>query len=638
MKVCPSCDNEYLKSSMDRKGEYFLTTPLKNQILEIIESKTFEKYRKIDPKVNDVINSKLYKYLQKKKVIGPNDISLIWNTDGISLFKSSKKSTWSILARIIELPYKISKENIILNAVWHDKRKPIMDMFLKPFSDELIDLYNIGIECKPYGSNDIINIKVHAILCSVDTVARPTIQNLIQFNGEFGCPYCLQKGEILDGPGNARVYCKCNSENRTKELHEEHVRLALKECKPVKGVKGPSAMNDVPNMDTLHCYPPEYMHAWLLGVAKMIIKAWFDSTNHEKPWYLGTKLDEFNRRLLSILPPCEITRAPQNIENKLKAAELKNASIYYSAVVLLDILPIKYYRHWLLFVQSMYIFLKEVTSKEESAFAEKCLISFHDGIEELYGKEFMTFNVHTLKHVTKYKKYFGSLWAWSTFCFESYNGVIKNLFHGTQCIAEQIFKGYFRLKLIKKERVVFERVGCSEVGRSLFIKFMNECRIKNCLKYDDELRLFCCSRYQLSVIEQNLLEIRFEDIVVNIIKCDRFSYKGILFHSRSYHRLQRRNNSCYISKENRIFTIDKIIKLRLESSGDEKIVVIANKIEVINRRLCSSVENPKFVFVGKQKLDLTILEISSIKQKCVVMPYRKDKVAVIPVVNFVETD
>lgn len=359
---------------------------------------------------------------------------------------------------------------------------------------------------------------------------------------------------------------------------------------------------------------------------------------HEKPWYLGTKLNEVNRRLLSILPPCEITRAPQNIENKLKAAELKNFNIYYSIIVLLGLLPWKYYKHWILFVQSMYIFLKEERSDEETNFAEESLIKFHDGIEVLYGKEYMTFNVHTLKHASKYIKYFGSLWAWSTFCFESDNSVIKNLFHGTQCISDQIFKGYFRLKLIKKERGVFESEACSEEGQSLFIKLMNECRIKNCLNYDDDLRLFCCTRYQPSDLERTLLEIYFKDQAVDTIKCERFIYKKILFHARNYRRLQRRNNSCFISEENRIFTIDKIVGLRLANLGNQKIVVIAKEIEVLEERLCRFIENPDFVFVGKQKSDMIILDISTIKQKCVLLPYKEDRVVVIPIVNCIETD
>lgn len=313
--ICPLCEKEFRKSAMDHNGHYFLTSSLKDQLLEIIQSKAFAQYRKIDKKVKDVVNSYLYKYLRQQDVIGINDISLTWNTDGISLFKSSKKSTWSVLARINELPFKVSKDNIILCALWHDKRKPHMKMFLKPFADELQDLYHNGFECVPYMGDETIFIKVHAILCAVDTIARPTIQNLIQFNGEFGCPYCLQKGEILgETAGTARVYCKGESQERTSEEHHEHIQLALEENKPVFGVKGPSAVNDIPNLCTLRSYPPDYMHAWLLGIVKTLVRAWFDSSNHDKSWYLGLHLEGINERLLRILPPCEVTRTPQTFK------------------------------------------------------------------------------------------------------------------------------------------------------------------------------------------------------------------------------------------------------------------------------------------------------------------------------------
>lgn len=62
--ICPSCENEFIKSSMDHNGHYFLSTSLKDQLREITESKAFAHYRKIDKKVKDVLNSNGYKYLQ----------------------------------------------------------------------------------------------------------------------------------------------------------------------------------------------------------------------------------------------------------------------------------------------------------------------------------------------------------------------------------------------------------------------------------------------------------------------------------------------------------------------------------------------------------------------------------------------
>lgn len=39
-----------------------------------------------------------------------------------------------------------------------------------------------------------------------DSVARP-LQNFKQFNGDFGCSFCLQKGTLVErGQGKARVY------------------------------------------------------------------------------------------------------------------------------------------------------------------------------------------------------------------------------------------------------------------------------------------------------------------------------------------------------------------------------------------------------------------------------------------------
>lgn len=200
----------------------------------------YESFKKIDPSFNDVINGKVYKYLVKNKVIGKNDMTITWNTDGIALFTSSKKSTYSILVSINELPYGVRKDNIILCGLWHDSRKPLMKMFLKRFMEELTDLSNHGFECTTFNSNTPVNIKVHTILCSVDTVARPTIQNMKQFNGKHCCPYCLQEGKILEDEGNKRVYCTEQAPDRDYESYMQDIETAISTGKASRGVKGPS--------------------------------------------------------------------------------------------------------------------------------------------------------------------------------------------------------------------------------------------------------------------------------------------------------------------------------------------------------------------------------------------------------------
>ena len=61
----------------------------------------------------------------------------------------------------------------------------------------------------------------------------------------------------------------------------------------------------------------------------------------------------------------------------------------------------------------------------------------------------MKYNVYVLTHIPHFVKMYGSLRAWSALPFENFNGIIKHLYHGTQCILEQITKLYFHLKYLK---------------------------------------------------------------------------------------------------------------------------------------------------------------------------------------------
>ena len=105
----------------------------------------------------------------------------------MSIFQSSKQSAWPLQIYINKLPYRIRKNNVILCGLWINTKKPVMNLYLQPFVDEIIDLCNNGFQSTTFLHKEIINIKVHTILCSVDTVARPAIQNIKQFNGIYGC-------------------------------------------------------------------------------------------------------------------------------------------------------------------------------------------------------------------------------------------------------------------------------------------------------------------------------------------------------------------------------------------------------------------------------------------------------------------
>ena len=37
---------------------------------------------------------------------------------------------------------------------------------------------------------------LHVLIVSTDTVARPVIRNTVQFNGNYGCDFCLNPGNV----------------------------------------------------------------------------------------------------------------------------------------------------------------------------------------------------------------------------------------------------------------------------------------------------------------------------------------------------------------------------------------------------------------------------------------------------------
>lgn len=112
MRDCKSCDSPFDEADSTKDGNYFLYMPIQNQIEEILGNAKLYPYltdRNLEASLNstlvtDVITSSLYEDLITKHGLGPNDITLTWNTDGIPVFNSSNYSIWPLQASLNELP------------------------------------------------------------------------------------------------------------------------------------------------------------------------------------------------------------------------------------------------------------------------------------------------------------------------------------------------------------------------------------------------------------------------------------------------------------------------------------------------------------------------------------------------------
>lgn len=647
---CSDCKKVFNKSSLRADGKYFIQIPLREQLKNVLASPLFNKLKRNDnpnpSTISDVNSGTMYRLLQNRGVIADTDITLQWNTDGVQMFNSSTRAIWPIQISINELPYRDRKDNILLCGLWYGNEKPNMNLFLRPFIDELTDLHSLGISFIPPGSEEEITIKVHTLLSPVDSVARAPLQNVNQFNGKFGCSFCLNPGDRVPvGRGYARVYCGGEGSKRTKRFHESDAEKAIARGRPVRGVKGVSLAWFIPLFHIIASFPPEYMHSVLLGVVKTFTAAMLDSHNSAKRWYIGNKNETFDRILENIRPPCEIKRIPRCSKTlKLwKASEWKNFLLYYSLVCFKDLLPPQYFKHWFLLVFSIYTFLQDKISEHEFSAAEAAMNKFVLQVEELYGKEFMKYNTHLLLHIPASVKKFGALWTWSAFPYEHYNGVLKTMFHNSQSVPQQICKSYLRLQCMKRS-TVFQSQHCNANAKLLFDKMLEKLRLSQVYQdFGDNLRTFGkpqdigLSAVQKLLIEELIRKPILADTVVIAYK--RFILKNILYHSCDYDRLVQRNNSVVQLTNDSFSEIMNLVILKFVDANES--IIIGKRLEISNSEpLC---RNDRITSNAISNLlhfsdNLICFRPNNIKRKCVLVPYLENTFHVTPIVNVMETD
>ena len=140
--------------------------------------------------------------------------------------------------------------------------------------------------------NSKISVKCKIICSTCDMPGKCKFLRMKQYNGEHGCPRCLQPGgRMAARKSTVQVYpYTARIPKRTHAQTLEHAREALEARKTNKkacgsGVKGPSLVSKlVP--DIIRCTAVDIMHGVFRGVCKLLIGLWFDSKHSGRPWSL----------------------------------------------------------------------------------------------------------------------------------------------------------------------------------------------------------------------------------------------------------------------------------------------------------------------------------------------------------------
>lgn len=151
------------------------------------------------------------------------------------------------------------------------------------------------------------------------------------------------------------------------------------------------------------------------------------------------------------------SRYPRGLNDlpRWKATEHRLFLLYSGPVVLKGILNDECYKHFICLHICFRILLTPDINIELVDFSEKLLIYFVDRFEKLYGKHFVSHNVHGLLHIVDDYRKFGFLDRCSCFPFENYMKVLKKMVRKHEKPLEQVIKRYEEiLEFCKPELVI----------------------------------------------------------------------------------------------------------------------------------------------------------------------------------------
>ncbi|KAK3909659.1 Halomucin [Frankliniella fusca] len=433
-------------------SSYFIEIPLLNQ-LQILFNRPgfynqlqfrFLRQKKHANNIEDIYDGAIYTVYKEHTNNGflsqPNHISFMWYTDGISVFNISKKfSIWPLYLVINELRYKdrVKKENILLAGIWFGKKKPKPNTYLEPLYRRMEEFSREGyLLNRPDGPP--VRVKGMVLCGTCDMPAKSLFLRFKQFNGFYGCPKCLHKGEQYGTNVHIYPYSQ-NVPSRKNADIELYGTLALASGHPCYGVKGISFLfRLVPNM--VRSTGIDSMHGAFSGLGKALLEFWFDGDHNGKEFSFIHIIDSVNARLAQIKVPSFLNKFPQTVSDlgSWKSLDYKVWLLYYSIPVLSGLMSDLYLNHHMLLVSAEYLLSQQSISLAQIEQAPTLLDKYVCEFQHLYGLRYMGINVHQLTHLSECVADLGPLWVYSCYFMEDLNGKICKFIHGTSHVGLQI--------------------------------------------------------------------------------------------------------------------------------------------------------------------------------------------------------
>ncbi len=560
--LCAVCHSDLTKP---KAKSYFVEVPLVAQLQDMFNRPgfigdlqyRFRREKRQQNNIEDIYDGRIYRnhFENEGFLSDPHNISFMMYTDGVPLFKASNFSIWPLCFVINELPYqkRMKKDNMLFAGIWFGCGKPPVYTYLKPFSEMLKCMEENGVQISLPDCQSKITVKAMLLCCTCDMPAKAMVLNMIQFNGRFGCPRCLQPGKsVQTGKGSGHVWTfPFNKEDicgpkRTDEQFRKDGEQAFRTSKKQNGVKGQTWLS-LTSLNLVNGIAIDYMHTVLLGVVRRLLSLWFDSQYGTESFSVAKLVDVVDSRVAKLKPPHFITRLPRSIRehsSHWKASECRSWLYYYSVPILETVLQKDYFQHYLLFVEAMFMLSMESLSVDHVDHCERLLMHFVCMYQTLYGDRFMTSNIHQLLHLCDCVRDFGPLWVTSCFSLEDLNGKLTKLFHGTQHPDIQIANA---VCTVLKMPLLSQGLK----NNLELLNFYNSLTTKGCTYNDSgSIQFLGCGRHiKLSPSEFEALTKALGYMPGPYVVYQRLLAYNFVYHTRKYGEKLHRNSFCVEYKD-----------------------------------------------------------------------------------------
>ncbi|KAE8746706.1 hypothetical protein FOCC_FOCC006569 [Frankliniella occidentalis] len=355
----------------------------------------------------------------------------MWNTDGFSIFKSSNYEIWSLFMSINELPpnLRYKRENMLLGGLWFGREKPNPNLFLEPLANELNHLKQ-GIKFDIVDVEHPVLFKGGIVAGTCDTPAKAVFLCCKNFNGLFGCPKCLCRGEKSDRTKQIFVYpFQENLQLRTEQNYLHHLdqlrqlRGQNPSVEAHMGIKGPTILKNMLLAPLVSSTSIDVMHSVFIGVVKTLMSLYFDKLYDDEPYNFIERMDVVSDILCKIKPPPFLP--------------------IFSLVMRQP-----YFNHFKLLYLGVSLLCQNSVTEADLVLSQCLLDCFVKQYQTIFGLSKMTFNLHALRHLPGVVRDLGPLWTTSCFVFENLNGALKYLIHGTQFVGLQVQTNFELLALL----------------------------------------------------------------------------------------------------------------------------------------------------------------------------------------------